>query len=52
MMKYLQSFKCKINCKVSIVIETLVFTLVDFIEVTADKLLKAGHEEGPKRRCV
>ena len=32
--------------------ETLVFTLVDFIEVTADELLKAGHEKGPKCRCI
>ena len=31
--------------------ESLVFTLVDFIDVSLDELEKAGHEKGPKCRC-
>ena len=31
---------------------TLDFTLIDYYETTASKLLKANHEPGPKCRCL
>ena len=31
--------------------ETLRFTLIDFIDVSPDKLIEVNHEKGPKCRC-